>query len=61
MPRYAINRPASFIEDDVWAEPARNEIFVPVADPIETGLLDADGNAIFRLPNPIGFGRDEEW
>lgn len=24
-------------------------------DPIDTGILDADGCAILRLPNPIGF------
>jgi hypothetical protein len=26
-----------------------------------TGLLDADGNPIVRMPRPIGFGRDNEW
>lgn len=28
---------------------------------IETGLFDASGDMIFRLPNPMGFGRDGEW
>lgn len=27
----------------------------------DTGLLDADGNCIFRATNPCGFGRDDEW
>lgn len=26
-----------------------------------TGLLDADGNELYRTQPPIGFGRDEEW
>lgn len=41
--------------------PPRNDLFVPMNDPVNTGLLDADGNAIFRVQPPIGFGRDEEW
>jgi hypothetical protein len=61
MARYATKPEHAFIEDDVWAEPARHDIFVSDAAPIDTGLLDAEGNAIFRMPNPIGFGRDEEW
>lgn len=28
---------------------------------VDTGLLWADGTAILRAPNPIGFGRDEDW
>jgi len=28
---------------------------------VYTGLLDADGDEIWREPNPIGFGRDGEW
>ena len=31
------------------------------SDAVDTGLLDVDGNAIMRLPNPIGFGKDDEW
>jgi hypothetical protein len=26
-----------------------------------TGLLDAEGEEIWRTPNPMGFGRDAEW
>ena len=29
--------------------------------PVDTGLVDAKGNRIIRQPNPMGFGRDEEW
>jgi hypothetical protein len=31
------------------------------AKTVQTGLLDARGNELIRLPNPCGFGRDEEW
>jgi len=27
----------------------------------DTGLVDADGNSLYRFPLPIGFGRDDEW
>ena len=43
-----------------------DQIVVPnvtVADhvPVDTGLIDMRGNAIMRLPLPVGFGRDNEW
>jgi hypothetical protein len=28
---------------------------------VDTGLIWETGEPILRLPNPIGFGRDEEW
>lgn len=28
---------------------------------VDTGLLDANGDPIKRAPNPIGFGRRDEW
>lgn len=28
---------------------------------VDTGLIDQDGNMILRAPNPMGFGRDDEW
>lgn len=28
---------------------------------VDTSLLDQYGNPIYRLANPIGFGRDDEW
>lgn len=27
----------------------------------DTGLLDKNGDKIYRQPRPIGFGRDNEW
>lgn len=59
--RYGTRPPRSWIEDDTFAESARPELIVPMSEATDTGLLDAAGNAIFRLPNPIGFGRDDEW
>lgn len=61
MARYVKMRAGGWIADDVWDAPPRNNLLVPMHDPINTGLLDADGNAIFRVQPPIGFGRDEEW
>lgn len=57
-----LTRPArSWIEDETFAEPARHDIFVTEAAPVATGIIDASGSEFFRMPNPIGFGRDEEW
>lgn len=42
-------------------EPFRPALDVPEHEPVETGLLWEDGEPIMRAPNPIGFGRDEEW
>ncbi|WP_379487482.1 hypothetical protein [Novosphingobium soli] len=61
MPRYIV-RPRADADCDWW-EGERLEP-VPLADmpePMRTGLLDASGNEIWRLPRPIGFGRDDEW
>jgi hypothetical protein len=32
---------------------AHPQVFVD--DPVKTGLIDKDGNPIYRLPDPIGF------
>ncbi len=61
MARYVTRSRSAWVDDDMWSEPMRNELVVTVSEPVCTGLLDAEGNSIFRLPNPIGFGRDEEW
>lgn len=58
---YAIHpgRPYSTIE------PCSNEnppyIEVPDHEARNTGILDANGDAIWCGPRPIGFGRDGEW
>lgn len=63
MSRYFTRRPYAWVEDEeAWDAPINDHI--PTVDiwvPIDTGLLDKDGNCIMRAPNPIGFGKDDEW
>ncbi len=61
MPRYVTGNPkerASWWHDDT---PMLPHLTVDDHTPVDTGLVDAEGNPIYRLPNPIGFGRDHEW
>lgn len=61
MPRYA-TRPRAEADCDGWSMgPLLDSVTVSDHEAIDTGLLDADGNTIWRMPNPIGFGRDDEW
>lgn len=57
MPRYFTAKPrALWVEDDHYGEPIRPD--APTVDdhvPVDTGLLDAKGDTIWRAPNPIGF------
>lgn len=48
----------SYWQDDA---PMLPDISAPVSEPVNTGLLNAQGNEIWRQPYPMGFGRDEEW
>jgi hypothetical protein len=52
--RYVSKRqPAAFIE-----APAPQSLPHPTVDsqePVKTGILDKDGNPIYRLPDPIGY------
>ena len=60
MARYFTQKPRAS-DDEWWPDPI---IHVPtVCDhvAVDTGLIDTDGNSIMRAPNPVGFGRDEEW
>lgn len=49
--------------DDDWDhdEPLLPDVSVDESGPVRTGLLTARGEPIMRLPNPVGFGRDDEW
>ncbi len=60
MARYFVapHQPRADWGDDY---PLIPDIHVPEHRPIDTGLLDVRGNAIMRAPNPLGFGRDDEW
>lgn len=62
MPRY-VRPKAGWIEDDLneGAYPLVPDLLVPEHRPVNTGLFYPSGEPILRLPNPVGFGRDEEW
>lgn len=50
-------------DDEYWADTAPYVTNLTVSDheATDTGLLDASGDPIMRAPNPMGFGRDDEW
>ena len=61
MSRYvrAARKPRTWdIDED---EPFRPGIEVADHEPVETGLVWSDGEPVMRQPNPMGFGRNEEW
>lgn len=63
MSRY-FTRPRSFFvaDEDTWTvSVAAHMPTVSGHGATDTGLLDANGDMIMRAPNPIGFGKDEEW
>lgn len=62
MARY-FSKPRAWVADDLYDEDAPMIPALTVSDheATDTGLLDADGNTIWRAANPIGFGRDGEW
>jgi len=62
MSRY-FTRPRAWIEDDgAWESGAQSHVpTVSDHQATDTGLLDANGDAIMRAPNPCGFGKDDEW
>jgi hypothetical protein len=48
----------------VWADedsPLIMSVTVCDHDAVDTGLIDERRDPIMRVPNPIGFGRDDEW
>jgi hypothetical protein len=50
------------VDDDWWEDaPFTPHLQVDGATMEFTGLLDSGSNPIFKLPRPIGFGRDAEW
>jgi hypothetical protein len=55
MSRYVSKPPEA--DFGYWEQPApplpHPTVFA--SEPIRTGLLDKDGNDIFRMPDPIGF------
>lgn len=66
MSRYFVKRPRAegWCGDDLFDDERGGftpSITVDEHVAIDTGIMDADGNSIWRAPNPVGFGRDEEW
>lgn len=60
MPRYTV-RPSAEADCDYWTNDAPAPLMVEDTKPINTGLIDGAGATIWRLHNPIGFGKDDEW
>lgn len=62
MARY-FSKPRAWVADDLGHDDAPMIPALSVSDheATDTGLLDADGNTVWRAANPIGFGRDDEW
>jgi hypothetical protein len=47
------------VQFDNW--PMIPELHVADFRPTDTGLIDLRGDPIMRAPNPVGFGKDNEW
>jgi hypothetical protein len=62
MARYFTRKhPSQWIEDETWgARPFVPTLTVSDHEAADTGLLDVDGNPIFRAANPIGFVWNDE-
>lgn len=50
-----------YVENDHFGRPQDHMPSVADHEPTFTGLLDAQGEEIWREPRSIGFGRREEW
>ena len=62
MTRY-ITKSSGWVEDEVDydTESFRPSLDVDGPAEIDTGLITATGERIYRMPPPVGFGRDDEW
>lgn len=58
--RYTTRKPEKMDWED-YAPLVLNHLQVDDGACIPTGILTAEGDMIYHLPNPIGFGRDDEW
>jgi hypothetical protein len=50
-----------YVEDEVWTSAMIPSLTVTDHEATDTGLLDANGDSIWRAANPMGFGKDDEW
>lgn len=58
MSRYFVQRRTSAPRSFDWDSPVGNAWHIPTApehEATDTGLIDANGDAIMRGPNPMGF------
>jgi hypothetical protein len=53
--RYVTGRPRQSTADDLLQSPMLEAQTVHEPEPIDTGLVDRNGNTIFRIMGPIGF------
>lgn len=60
MPRY-FARPKAW--NDWLSDDCQRPSSITVDEHVatDTGLIDKDGNTIWRAANPCGFGKDSEW
>lgn len=67
MSRYVKGRSKAqsggWVEDEHFSAEAQGFAAIEVDETIavDTGLVWATGEPIMRTPNPVGFGRDEDW
>ncbi len=63
MSRYVARPPVAVTPSADWSDdyPLIPQISVDDGKDADTGLTDLAGNPIYRLRNPVGFGRDTEW
>lgn len=63
MARYFSQRRVRSDDAEYYADDWAAQCIPTVSDheATDTGLIDADGFSIMRAPNPIGFGKDEDW
>lgn len=62
MTRYFTRPKAAFYVEDEFHRPRSNAPALPSVpdhEAADTGLLDANGDAILRAPNPMGFVWDD--
>lgn len=53
-----------YVETPLWEDQRQGltpDLSVDGEKEVDTGLVDPRGQAIYRMPPPVGFGRDDEW
>jgi hypothetical protein len=55
MARYVSRKPRADDDYDWYEPPFLTSVEVTESEPVDTGLLDSEGNSIWRVNDPIGF------